>query len=313
MMTPTAYNASVAGRLWPHVALPQPLPALDPATPAFTSAVVVWQIALGLRPDGQLGPATWAAMRRHATPPSASAPVLGIDVSGHQPYIDWPAVYAAGYRYAWVKATEPRTGYVYGRLAEHVHAAAAAGLAVGAYTFNAARDKRTDAKASPERDADAFLDAVRGLPLTLPLAIDEEEMYQGRRIRGPDGKLRGDPKYKMTAAAIVEWDERVAVRLTEGAGRPPVFYAYTAMLRYLAPAVSRGSVLLDCPLWQSQVGDGGGPRSKPATHVKPWPEAAVHQYSWTGRITGVLSKARRPANVDLNRCTAATLAALRGV
>src|ERR1035441_11119971 len=55
----------------------------------------------GLRPLGRLG-------RRPASiSPVAAAPaVLGLDVSDHQPRIDWSAVRSGGAQFAYVKATE---------------------------------------------------------------------------------------------------------------------------------------------------------------------------------------------------------------
>lgn len=58
----------------------------------------------------------------------------GLDVSKHQSVIDWKAVYAAGYRFAIIKATEGRS-YVDPFFELNYDGARAAGLTVGVYHF----------------------------------------------------------------------------------------------------------------------------------------------------------------------------------
>jgi lysozyme len=63
-----------------------------------------------------------------------SGPLAGLDVSHHQGEINWSAVAAAGYRFAFVKATEG-TSSVDPVHSRNVAGALAAGLAVGSYHY----------------------------------------------------------------------------------------------------------------------------------------------------------------------------------
>lgn len=100
----------------------------------------------------------------------------GIDVSPtYQPSIDWAKVAGAGYRFAFLKATEgaawPALDTADGRwLGPNAGAAAAHGLAVGAYHF------AQPAGASPQAQAAFFLERIKPVAehLTLPDALDFE-------------------------------------------------------------------------------------------------------------------------------------------
>jgi GH25 family lysozyme M1 (1,4-beta-N-acetylmuramidase) len=46
------------------------------------------------------------ALTTQASPLEKRAPPQGIDVSSHQPNIDWAAVAASGVKFAYIKATE---------------------------------------------------------------------------------------------------------------------------------------------------------------------------------------------------------------
>lgn len=96
------------------------------------------------------------------------ADALGIDVSHHNGALDWRKVAAAGYRFAFVKASQG-DGYVDPMFDRHVAGAYAAGLRVGAYHF-------LDALDDGSNQADNFLAAIsqsRG-KLSLPCVVDVE-------------------------------------------------------------------------------------------------------------------------------------------
>ena len=67
-------------------------------------------------------------------PSPSSSPIEGIDVSHWQGTIDWPTVWAAGKRFAFIKASES-TDFVDPNYAVNVAGAKAAGLLVGAYHY----------------------------------------------------------------------------------------------------------------------------------------------------------------------------------
>lgn len=77
-----------------------------------------------------------AQMPRSVDPPDVGtmASVAGIDVSGHQGNVDWPAQWNAGKRFVWVKATEG-TGYRNPYFAQQYNGSYNQGFIRGAYHF----------------------------------------------------------------------------------------------------------------------------------------------------------------------------------
>jgi GH25 family lysozyme M1 (1,4-beta-N-acetylmuramidase) len=99
--------------------------------------------------------------------------VEGIDVSAYQTNLDWAKIAASGKRFVYVKASggsrsKALTGDA--MFANHAHAAADAGLLVGAYHY-------LSPAVDPLEQAKRFLDCVAGAvwPLALPLVMDLEE------------------------------------------------------------------------------------------------------------------------------------------
>src|SRR3954449_9170784 len=90
----------------------------------------------------------------------------GIDVSKSQATVDWTAVQAAGYAFAYVKATDGET-YVDPTFEQNWMGAASAGLLRGAYHFFRAED-------SPQAQAEFFWQTVAGNG-DLPLVVDVEQ------------------------------------------------------------------------------------------------------------------------------------------
>lgn len=100
--------------------------------------------------------------------PAPARQTLGCDVSSVQPPVDWAAVYAAGFRFAYVKATDGVRD-IDPMFARHVAGARAAGLLVGAYHF-------LSPGLGPAAQAKHFHDAVEtaGPGLWLPPCVDFE-------------------------------------------------------------------------------------------------------------------------------------------
>jgi lysozyme len=65
---------------------------------------------------------------------TAQASVAGIDVSGHQGNVNWPAQWNAGKRFVWVKATEG-TGYINPYFSQQYNGSYNQGFIRGAYHF----------------------------------------------------------------------------------------------------------------------------------------------------------------------------------
>ena len=118
---------------------------------------------------------------------------LGIDVSSHQGEIDWQAVAADGVEFAIL-----RVGFRgYGsegtlnddeRFVENLAGAKAAGLDVGVYFFSQALSVEEALE-----EADFVLERIQGLPLTMPVVFDWEQMtYAGSRTARPDFSVLTD-------------------------------------------------------------------------------------------------------------------------
>ena len=100
--------------------------------------------------------------------------VKGIDVSHYQGAIDWAKVRAAGFEFAFIKATQ---GTAYSKVdyfRNNAPVALGSGLEVGAYHYGTFSNV-------PEAIAEAryFLSVVKDFRLTYPLVLDLEENKQG--------------------------------------------------------------------------------------------------------------------------------------
>jgi GH25 family lysozyme M1 (1,4-beta-N-acetylmuramidase) len=91
--------------------------------------------------------AVLAAGQLAISPAAAEPAVLGLDVSGHQPSIDWSAVASAGAQFAYIKATEG-TGFVNPDFTSQYNGAYQAGLIRGAYHFALPNQSSGTAQAS---------------------------------------------------------------------------------------------------------------------------------------------------------------------
>ena len=190
----------------------------------------------------------------------------GIDVSDHQPPVDWPTVAASGVTFAVVKATEGAT-WRGRKFADHWSGARAAGLRVGAYHWF------KPATSTPEEQAANFLEVYRSVEgwAELPLALDVEEFNPADRISSS-----GLVRRVLACAAIVEREVGVA----------PLIYTYSAFARahFFSPEAEK---LAKYPLWLADY------RRTPVV-PPPWSDWTVLQTTGRGRCPGVRG------NVDLN-------------
>lgn len=278
-MTPAAYNAQHAATSR-HGITPADLGA---SSWADTDAIAAWQRAHGLEPDGRFGPASVKAFRASQPEPGpAFTAARGIDVSGNNKAFKLdPAAFkkvaAAGYSFVYIKAAQAG-GYTFARLAEWVDLALEAGLDVGVYQFDVPRQR-----GSAARDADYFLDAIRGLPTTLRPVLDHEEAHQCKRIPvpGKPGKVMPDPRYKLDSEFLAEWALTFLRAVEAETGHPPTFYTYAAWLKGRRPAFLARPALARSPLWLAKVG------TVPPRDVRPFPSWACWQDSWTTVIPGL--------------------------
>lgn len=125
--------------------------------------------------------AAGAAPTSEEPPEPAPGHVTGIDVSHYSGAVDWQAVRAAGYDFAYVKATEG-VDAADPAFADHWRRLAEAGLHRGAYHFYVTED-------DPEEQARFFLSTVEVGPGDLQPAVDVETLGHGT-APGLAGRLR---------------------------------------------------------------------------------------------------------------------------
>jgi GH25 family lysozyme M1 (1,4-beta-N-acetylmuramidase) len=175
----------------------------------------------------------------------------GIDVHGAKGVIKWPQVRAAGFEFAFLKATEGRT-FDDERFAFNRRAAKAAGLAVGAYHF--ARPDNNTAAA----EAAHFLRICQVESGDLLPVLDWEH-----------------------PPATADWALQFLRGVENAIGAPPIFYTFPDFLRQTGShqALSR------YPLWFASYGpnDGNVHTVNPPSQFK----FVVHQFTSRGRVPGV--------------------------
>ena len=107
--------------------------ATSPASTATLSGISATQSsAQGLAAGQGLASGQALAQGRSSWTPSGGT--LGMDVSSHQQNLDWVSAYAAGSRFAYVKATEG-TYYTNPYFAQQYNGSAQVGMVRGAYHF----------------------------------------------------------------------------------------------------------------------------------------------------------------------------------
>ncbi|MHA3703879.1 lysozyme [Jatrophihabitans sp. YIM 134969] len=153
--------------------------------------------------------AAGAAVGLVSAPPAAAAEtVVGMDVSGYQPGVDWNAAYADGARFAYVKATEG-TSYRNPEFSAQYTGSLGAGLICGAYHF-AHPDSSSGAA-----QADFFVAHGGGWSAdgkTLPPALDIEYNPSGATC------------YGLSASSMVAWIRAFSDEVHAQTSKYPMIY-----------------------------------------------------------------------------------------
>ncbi len=191
--------------------------------------------------------------------PAAAAPSIhGVDVSGWQGAVNWPAVRSSGRLFAFAKATEGQT-FVDSTFAANRVGMATAGMTVrGFYHF--ARPDRNSAAA----EANHFIRTVGAMgPGEVPV-LDLEV------APGP---------------GVGDWAAEWLGRVAQATGRTPVLYSYQSYL-YSIPT----SRLTQYPLWIAAYGvnDGAIPATLPQTDR--WSQWTWWQYTSNALVPGVTGR-----------------------
>jgi GH25 family lysozyme M1 (1,4-beta-N-acetylmuramidase) len=140
-----------------------------------------------------------------------AAGVLGLDVSSHQGNVNWPAVTAAGARFAYVKATEG-TGYTNPFFAQQYNGSYQFGMIRGAYHFALPNVSGGAAQ------ADYFVNHGGGWSRdgrTLPPGLDIEYNPYGSTC------------YGLSQAGMRSWIQAFSDRVHARTGRYPTVYTST--------------------------------------------------------------------------------------
>lgn len=217
---------------WPPGAEPTPTPSLEPLPSDLPDAEGSPQADVELRrmqavvpPPAEPSPSA-ALASSPPEEPAEAALISGIDVSHHNGDIDFERVRDAGYRFAYLKATQDND-FIDPMFATNLAQARQAGLLAGGYHF-------FDYTIDGREQADHFLDrlqAVGGLDDVLPPVVDVE-------CWSPVGPSI----HAVSAARLRDFVERVYERL----GRTPV--VYTSVLMW-SEVVGNAEGFEDLTLW----------------------------------------------------------------
>jgi len=167
-------------------------------------------------PDGTAHAGTTSGAAVAAAPPGYS--VTGIDVSGHQPGVNWSTVAAAGTSFAYSKATEGN-GYISPEFSQQYNGAKNVGLFAGAYDY-ARPDKKTGTA-----EADFFLDHAGYVNdgRTLPPMLDIEWPYKD----SSGNYVAPYPCYGLSTSAMSAWIRAFVTEVHARTGTKTLIYTNT--------------------------------------------------------------------------------------
>lgn len=188
-------------------------------------------------------------------------PILGVDVYSGNGTINWNAVKAAGYTFAYAKATEG-VGYTDSQYLNYAVNGVNAGMKMGAYHF--ARPDLNPTTAGAISEANYFLSVAQPyiVDCELPPSLDLEGSYL---------------LSSFTSAQLTAWVQNWMNTVQAATGIKPVLYIGASTVSYL------NSSLNIYPLWRDEL---TGTPSAP-TNLGVWTTWAFNQYSWSGIVPGI--------------------------
>ena len=268
----------------PTIAAPQGTAAPATAAPTSTPAAPDYRTAMaqatagGGAEMGQGLAATTGTAARTLTTQGTWQPtfgVSGLDVSEHQPSVDWGQQWNLGARFAYIKATEGNY-YTNPVFASQYSGAQAAGLIRGAYHY------ANPAASSGADQARIFVQSGGGWSgdgYTMPPVLDfEGNPYAGRTI---NGFYQGNICYDMSPDALTAWARDFSNTMLSLTGRLPVIYTGNYWWK---DCVGNPLGFGDNPLWlasyPSAPSDNAGPI--PAS----WSTYSIWQYADSGKFAG---------------------------
>ncbi|MCC3296792.1 GH25 family lysozyme [Arthrobacter caoxuetaonis] len=194
------------------------------------------------------------------------AGIQGMDVSSHQPSVNWNRAWSQGSRFAYVKATE-HTTYKNPRFTSQYNGAGSVGMVRGAYHF--AIPKKDSSGAA---QANFFVNNGGGWSAdgrTLPPLLDIEY--------NPYPEL-GNTCYNFSASQMVSWIRDFSNTIKARTGRLPMIYTTAD---WWNRCTGNSTAFSDHPLHIARYSTAG-----PGSMPSGWKTYNVWQYSSTGPFEG---------------------------
>ena len=201
--------------------------------------------------------------------------IQGLDVSGHQPSVNWQEQWNMGSRFAYVKATEGNY-FKSDAFGSQYQGSRSVGMVRGAYHFaipnwsSGADQARYFVQNGGGWSADGY---------TLPPVLDFEfNPYAGRTI---SGFYFGNTCYDMSPSQLTSWVRDFGNTVRSMTGRLPVIYTNTSWWKQCtADAPGFG----DYPLWVAAY--PSAPTNDAGALPSSWSDYSIWQYSSTGPFAG---------------------------
>ncbi|MCO4237892.1 lysozyme [Pseudarthrobacter raffinosi] len=202
--------------------------------------------------------------------------VQGLDVSSHQPSVDWQQQWNMGARFAYVKASEGNY-YTSPTYASQYQGSRNVGMIRGAYHFaipnwsSGADQARYFVQNGGGWTADGY---------TLPPVLDFEfNPYEGRTI---NGFYFGNTCYGMSPAQLGSWVRDFGNTMQSLTGRLPVIYTNTS---WWNQCLGNPAGFGDYPLWVAAY-PSSPTNNAGAVPTASWSTYSIWQYSSTGPFAG---------------------------
>jgi GH25 family lysozyme M1 (1,4-beta-N-acetylmuramidase) len=202
--------------------------------------------------------------------------VQGLDVSGHQPNVDWQQQWNMGARFAYVKASEGNY-FTNDKFNSQYQGSRNVGMIRGAYHFaipnwsSGADQARYFVANGGGWSADGY---------TMPPVLDFEfNPYENRTI---NGFYFGNTCYGMSAAQLGSWVRDFGNTMQSLTGRLPVIYTNT---NWWNQCLGNPSGFGDYPLWVAAY-PGSPTNNAGSVPTGSWSNYSIWQYSSTGPLAG---------------------------
>ena len=202
--------------------------------------------------------------------------IQGLDVSAHQPNVDWQQQWNMGARFAYVKASEGNY-YTNELFNSQYQGSRSIGMIRGAYHFaipnwsSGADQARYFVQNGGGWSSDGY---------TLPPVLDFEfNPYEGRTI---NGFYFGNTCYNMSPAQLQTWVRDFGNTMQSLVGRLPVIYTNTS---WWNQCLGNPSGFGDYPLWIAAYPTSATNNAGPVPTAS-WSTYSIWQYSSTGPFAG---------------------------